>query len=63
MSNPLPISVTVNDAIKLTGVKRTKAYELIAAGVWRSFKVGKRRLVDFDSLRQWKEQQIEDQSV
>ena len=46
-----PIAVTVPTALKLTGLGRTKLYELIASKQIRSVRVGARRLVDFASLK------------
>jgi excisionase family DNA binding protein len=46
-----PIAVTVPTALKLSGLGRTKLYELIAAKQIRSIRVGARRLIDFASLK------------
>jgi excisionase family DNA binding protein len=45
-----PITVTVTVALRLTGLGRTKLYELIAAGQVETVKVGRRRLVHLQSL-------------
>jgi excisionase family DNA binding protein len=46
-----PISITVPTALKLSGLGRTKLYELIASKQIRTVRVGARRLVDFASLK------------
>ena len=46
-----PIAVTVPTAVKLSGLGRTKLYELIASKRIRSVRVGARRLIDFASLK------------
>jgi excisionase family DNA binding protein len=46
-----PIAVTVPTALKLSGLGRTKLYELIAMKQIRSVRVGARRLIDFASLK------------
>jgi excisionase family DNA binding protein len=46
-----PISITVPTALKLSGLGRTKLYELIASKQIRAVRVGARRLVDFASLK------------
>ncbi len=48
-----PISVWVKTAIFLTGLSRSKLYELIASGDVESAKVGYSRLVIFASLRKF----------
>jgi excisionase family DNA binding protein len=45
-----PIWVSIERACALTSLGRTRIYELIAAGTLRATKVGKRRLVSFDSI-------------
>ncbi len=46
-----PITVTVSEAIRASGLGRTKLYELIGAGRVESVRVGTRRLVIFESLK------------
>jgi excisionase family DNA binding protein len=46
-----PIAVTIPVALKLSGLGRTKLYELIANRQIRSVRVGARRLIDFASLK------------
>lgn len=46
-----PLTVSVSDAVRLTGVKRTTLYAAMSDGRLRYSHVGRRRLVDFESLR------------
>jgi excisionase family DNA binding protein len=46
-----PIAVTVLEATRLSGLLRSKFYELMERGILRWAKVGRRRLVDFTSLQ------------
>jgi hypothetical protein len=46
-----PVTVTVPDALRLSGLGRTKFYELIGSGAIKSITIGTRRLVDFASLK------------
>jgi excisionase family DNA binding protein len=46
-----PIAVRIQTALKLSGLGRTKLYELIASKQIRSVRVGARRLIDFASLK------------
>jgi len=48
--SPKVISTTVDDACRVTGLGRTKIYELIGDGRLKTVTVGRRRLVMFDSL-------------
>lgn len=48
-----PISVRVKTAMRLTGLSRSKLYELIASGEVESAKVGYSRLVIFASLQKF----------
>lgn len=45
------ISVRIADAIRLTGIRRSKLYELIASGDLETVKVGRCTLIPVDSLR------------
>lgn len=47
------LSVSPADAARLTGVGRTKLYEAIGSGALRSLKIGKRRLIMIEALRDW----------
>lgn len=46
-----PIWVSVNDAIRASGIHRTRLYELLNSGALGSIKVGRKRLVSFDSIK------------
>ena len=47
------ISVRVREACRITGIGRSKLYELIAAGEIEIVKVGSITLIPTDSLRQF----------
>jgi len=47
-----PVTVTVETALKLSGIGRTKLYQLIGEGVIKTITVGRRRLVVFSSLEE-----------
>ena len=48
-----PITVSVADAIELTGISRTKLYQALRSGELRSLKVGGRRLFRLLDLESW----------
>lgn len=50
-ARPDPLSVTVNDAMMLTGLGKTKLFELIADRTLETTLIGRRRLILFRSLR------------
>ncbi|MEN7538798.1 helix-turn-helix domain-containing protein [Aurantiacibacter flavus] len=52
-NNPAPdaISVRIKDACRMTGIGRSKFYELIATGEVEIVKIGAMTLVPTDSLR------------
>ncbi len=50
---PQPIAVSPNEAARLIGIGRTTLYAALSSGALRSSKIGKRRLVTIDGLRQW----------
>jgi excisionase family DNA binding protein len=47
---PRPLSTTIDDTCKITGLGRTKVYALIGAGTLKTVTVGRRRLVLFSSI-------------
>jgi excisionase family DNA binding protein len=47
---PTPITTTINDTCRITGLGRTKVYELIAEGKLKATAVGRRRLVLYASI-------------
>jgi excisionase family DNA binding protein len=48
---PAILSVRVSDAMRLTGIGKTKIFELIANGTLKTTLVGRRRLILYASLR------------
>jgi excisionase family DNA binding protein len=46
-----PLTLTVQDALRVTGIGRTTLYKLIDTGQVRRVKVGKRTLIPFDDLQ------------
>lgn len=51
-AGPEPEAVDVRAASRMLGISRTKLYELLNDGTVPSFKIGRRRLVRPDTLRQ-----------
>jgi excisionase family DNA binding protein len=47
---PKPVSTTVDDACRVTGLGRTKIYQLISEGKLRTKKIGRRRLIMYASI-------------
>jgi excisionase family DNA binding protein len=52
MVNP-GLAVRVEDAAKLVGIGRTEIYKAIREGSLASLKIGKRRLIRVETLREW----------
>ena len=52
MDNPTPISVTVQEASKLSGLGITTLYALMKEGRLKTKLVRRRRLIDYKSLRE-----------
>jgi excisionase family DNA binding protein len=48
-----PITVSLEEVYKITGLRTTKIYELLSAGKLTSCRVGTRRLVFYDSLEKF----------
>ncbi|MGR4892676.1 helix-turn-helix domain-containing protein [Sphingopyxis sp. LARHCG72] len=48
-----PISIRIAEAVRVTGLSRTKIYQLIADGKIDAAKVGKATLIYVQSLRQF----------
>lgn len=46
-----PLAVRIPDAVRMTGIGRSKLYELIASGEIETVKVGRCTLVPMESLR------------
>jgi len=57
LGKPMPITVRVRDACRLTGIGRSKLYELIAAGDIETIKVGRITLLLVSSLQRFIDQQ------
>ena len=53
--SPLPLTVRVREACRLTGIGRSKLYELISAGEIEIIKVGAITLIPTNSLAQFVE--------
>ena len=47
-----PISVRIADATRLTGIRRSKLYELMASGDLETVKIGRCTPIPMDSLRE-----------
>ena len=45
-----PVSVTIDDTSRITGLGRTKIYELISEGRLKTVAIGRRRLVLYNSI-------------
>ena len=48
--SPKPVSLTVNDTCRVTGLGRTKVYELIGDHKLKAITIGRRRLVLYSSI-------------
>lgn len=46
-----PITVSVDEATRLTGLGRNRVYDLINNGSLESFKLGRRRLIRVSSIK------------
>ena len=46
-----PLTVTIAETVRLTGVGRTTIYQLIGDGRLRATKIGTRTLIDFQSIK------------
>ncbi|QBE92453.1 DNA-binding protein [Sphingomonas paucimobilis] len=49
---PAMLSVRVSDAMRLTGIGKTKMFELIADGTLKTTLIGRRRLILYASLQE-----------
>lgn len=47
------LAVSPSEAARLAGIGRTTLYEAIGSGALRSLKIGKRRLITVEALRDW----------
>jgi len=48
-----PLTVDISEACRLTGLGRSKLYELLTANEISSVKIGKRRVIPVTSLRRF----------
>ena len=49
----LRLAVSPGEAARLSGLGRTTLYEAIGSGALRSLKIGKRRLITVEALKEW----------
>jgi excisionase family DNA binding protein len=54
-----PFLVTIKEAARLLGIKRTSAYKLIAQKKLKLKKIGRRSLITFESIRELAEEDEE----
>ena len=47
-----PVSATIDDTCHITGLGRTKVYELIGEGKLKAVAIGRRRLVLYSSIEE-----------
>lgn len=53
MSSDETISVTIPDAVRATGIARSKLYDLLGTGEIEAVKLGRRTLIRTESLRRY----------
>lgn len=46
-----PLAYSVNDACRISSIGRTRIYELIKNGQLKAVKIGRRTLIDAESLK------------
>jgi excisionase family DNA binding protein len=49
---PKPVSATIDDTCHITGLGRSKVYELISEGKLKALTIGRRRLVLYSSIEE-----------
>lgn len=47
------LAVSPAEAARLAGIGRTTLYEALGSGALRSLKIGKRRLITIEALKEW----------
>lgn len=62
-TNVEPLSVDISGACRLTGLGRSKIYELLGSGELRSLKVGRRRIVTVAAIRAFLDRLENDQAA
>lgn len=58
--SPSSLSVSVEEAARLTSHSRSGIYEVIASGDLKAFKLGRRRLILMTELKAWIERVAKD---
>jgi excisionase family DNA binding protein len=48
-----PLALTISDAVKFSGVSRTKLYGALSRGELAAIKVGNRTLIPSDAIKAW----------
>ena len=48
-----PAYVSVNEWIRLSGLSRTKTYDLLGRGSLRAIRIGRRTLIDVEASLDW----------
>lgn len=48
-----PAYVSVNEWIRLSGLSRTKTYDLLGRGSLRAIRIGRRTLIDVETSLDW----------
>lgn len=48
-----PIAVSPSEAARLSGVGRTTLYAALSSGALKSIKIGTRRLITVEAIRDW----------
>ena len=49
-----PVGLSIEETIRATGLGRTSIYKEIAEGRLKSYKIGRRRFVSPEALREWR---------
>jgi excisionase family DNA binding protein len=47
------LAVSPAEAARMAGIGRTTLYEALGSGALRSLKIGKRRLITIEALKEW----------
>lgn len=53
MQNQTAGAISIEEAVKFTGIGRSKLYQAMASGELPSFKFGKRRLIRREAVSAW----------
>jgi excisionase family DNA binding protein len=49
----MPLAVSPDKAARLAGLRRTTIYEALRSGALKSLKIGRRRVIFVEALREW----------